>query len=939
MDANLAKHVKRFCNRAYFHLSWEYLAPIFAIALLCVVLFFIGSFSGLWQRIGDPWRLIALILCLVLIARAIWKSVNDFSQGRGPTRAKALRRIETDNQFFHRPFDTITDTKASVGSASPSFDINAEQWQQHVTKAEAQVRTAKPSILRPSLAPIDRFHLRFLLPICLIAAGFFGLGDLYERSRASVLPMWQSGMAAKNVTYEAWIDPPAYTGRPPRYFKTNNQASAPDGSEFVVRVSGIRTAPRLVVKSAEGLAAIGRTKRITATRLGPQSFEIRTKLLTKPHSNATQYRASITVGRSQQIWDLNIGDDSLPTIDFKDPPTANKRDRLIFTYSAQDDFGLASIALSVRLKNNTSEHDGTDTITLRPPRQFAKEISDEPASLDLTKHQWAGKEVIGVLIATDGKGQSAKSEPVEFIIPDKIFIEPLAKAVAEQRALMLAAKDIAYQPLAARAPLNTASLQNKPLYSVYEPERTILRAPSSVQRTADLIEIVTDQPVGIFDDPSVYMGLRHIYRQIKTAKQSADLNGIPENLWKIALRAEFGLLGDALADMQKAERALNNAMARHAPQREIDALFDRYNVAVDRYMEELFKKAIEEAKKKGKQGDKNGPEGGGNMQSDEIQKLLDAIEEANRLGDTVAARKALAQLAQLLERLKMQIDPNASGGGREGPNDQGMSEEMQKALEELNEILGDQRKLRDDTQSSAIDDALKQREQQGGLNDGNGNQQNPKGKKGARSSDELANSQQELQDLLAKLEGSQGLRDTLEGKTKSGSKAGEEDGEGQNGGSTGDEKSGDNGGGATGDEDNKSGSKAEDDIDIEQALKKARSAMGDAEDALNNEQYFRARRSQSEAIDALRQAGKGIYALEADKMSERDGKDANAKGGSDDPFGRENSGNGVGEDIDLPTIDNQKKARDLLNELRKRSGEQGRDETEREYLERLLKQF
>jgi len=43
---------------------------------------------------------------------------------------------------------------------------------------------------------------------------------------------------------EAWIDPPAYTGRPPIYFKDGADVAVPAGSEFVARISGVKTAPR-----------------------------------------------------------------------------------------------------------------------------------------------------------------------------------------------------------------------------------------------------------------------------------------------------------------------------------------------------------------------------------------------------------------------------------------------------------------------------------------------------------------------------------------------------------------------------------------------------------------------------------------------------------------------------------------------------------------------
>ena len=143
------------------------------------------------------------------------------------------------------------------------------------------------------------------------------------------------------------------------------------------------------------------------------------------------------------------------------------------------------------------------------------------------------------------------------------------------------------------------------------------------------------------------MGLRHARSQMRHAQSVAELQGLPEDLWRIALRAEFGVLGTALEEMREAETALREGIARRASKREIDALFERYNLAVDAYTEELRQKALEE-------GVEDGGGGGGGQNSgslEEIQELLKAIEEANAAGDTEGARKALARLAEVLENM------------------------------------------------------------------------------------------------------------------------------------------------------------------------------------------------------------------------------------------------------------------------------------------------
>lgn len=864
MDTALLKRADRLTRRAYMHLVWEAYAPVLALGVFCLLLFFAGAFAGLWQRIGDPWRGIALIIALAFAMRAVLRAQKTLK----PTLSQARRRVELDNNLQHRPFDTLTDTPAQTHAHSVANDV---AWQNHLQAASAHINQAAPSQLRPAIAPLDRYYLRFALPCLVLLAAMMGGGDNYERIRASLTPGWISGISTKTAKYEAWIDPPEYTGRPPSYFKDTNTISAPEGSEFVARISGIKSAPRLILRDGK------HTRRIKTTRLGPQSFEARAIV-------SKDTVASFRIGRETQTWDLNINTDTPPKIQFDETPDAGKRDKLIFSYTLEDDFGVESLALSLHLKGKP---DFVETVSVQIPGSSVRSTDREPASLDMTKHKWADKVVIGHLIAVDGKGQIGLSLNEEFIIPNKIFVEPLAKAVAEQRQLILA-NTHPYAPLPKRKTITISSLENRPMFAVDTPERAIDRAPENVKRTSDLIEIITDHPVGIYDDPTVYMGLRHVYRRLQIAQNQVALAGIPEDLWAIAVRAEFGTLGEALEDMKAAERALNNAMARHAPQREIDTLFDRYDAAVERYMEELTLKAIEDAKNRDKNGDGEGGGGGdSDFNTDEIQKLMDAIEEANRMGDTAAARKALAQLAELLENMQIQMDPN-SGGGGDGPSDDSMSEEMKEALEDLNDILGEQRKLRDETQSAGRADSDNDPQQGNeGTDEGGRNEAPPK------SGDQLAQEQNQLNDLLENLEKG-------------------------------------------------TGSIGEDGMspEIKQALKDAKNAMRESEDALKNGQYYRAGREQSKVIDALREAGSGIYAEQAkqNEDGQNENGDENANGENADPFGRENDQGGVGDDLDVEADDRQR-ARELLEQLRQRSGEQDRDKTERDYLERLLERF
>ncbi len=893
IDKTLNKRANSLTRWAHLQLFWEIYAPTLALGVLFLLLYWIGASFGVWQRIGDPWRLIALIAVLYFLAKSILKT----RKCRMPTKSQAQRRVEHDNGFRHRPLDVLTDTPAS----------NTEKlaWRSHVLKAKAQVENAKFSKLRPALSPIDPYYFRFIIPVLFILALMVGSGDNYERLRASLTPKWLSATSFKTASFEAWIDPPQYTSRPPSYFKNIDRMNAPEGSEFVARISGVKTAPRLILR--EG----AKTRRITPKRLGPKSFEARAIV----NNDST---ASYRIGNKVKKWHLKIGKDTPPIVKFDDKPEAGKRDKLEFSYTIHDDFGVEWLYLSYHLKfAPTPLPMIVEQSPIPIPGSTVRNAEKELASLDLTKHKWAGKEVIGHLVAIDGKKQEGVSKDFEFIVPDKIFVEPLAKAIAEQRVLILNGTQ-PYKPL----PKIKATPENKrPMFETEHPDLTIERAPKSIRRAALLIDVITDKPVGVFEDPAIYMGLRNVYRRIQTADEIAELGGIPEDLWDIAIRAEYGRLGDAKEDMMRAERALNNAMARRAPQREIDTLFERYNKAVDRYIEELTLKAIKEAAKRDK---KDGNEGGGDsdFNTDQIQALLDAIEEANRMGDTVAARKALAKLAELLKNMQIQLAEGGGGSGK-GLGEGGMSEEMKKALEELNDMLGKQRQLRDETQNAGRDKSDRQ---------SSGNSQN--GAQQPKSGGELAVQQRTLRELMENLE--KNAKNTKNGgdDDQDGNRSEEQNTE--NGKSSGGNKNAD-GNKSTGGDENLSVLLNDD--KIRNALKDAKDAMNRSENALGNEEFYQASREQSKAIEALRRAGEGLFAEEAKRLQEQNDKKQQTGGDGDDPFGRENDGTGVGDGIEIPEIDDRQRARDLLEKLRKRSGEQERDKVERDYLDRLLERF
>jgi hypothetical protein len=118
-----------------------------------------------------------------------------------------------------------------------------------------------------------------------------------------------------------------------------------------------------------------------------------------------------------------------------------------------------------------------------------------------------------------------------------------------------------------------------------------------------------------------------------------------------------------------------------------------------------------------------------------------------------------------------------------------------------------------------------------------------------------------------------------------------------------------------------------------------RESMDGAEEALRNGDLDDATRRQAEALENLR---KGAQAMTEQMLSGRNGQSFSSRSSGDeerDPLNRPLTDDvGDGRSVKVPRDIDMQKARELLQELRRRLGEASRPENELDYIERLLKQ-
>jgi hypothetical protein len=131
--------------------------------------------------------------------------------------------------------------------------------------------------------------------------------------------------------------------------------------------------------------------------------------------------------------------------------------------------------------------------------------------------------------------------------------------------------------------------------------------------------------------------------------------------------------------------------------------------------------------------------------------------------------------------------------------------------------------------------------------------------------------------------------------------------------------------------------------EMPRSLNEAEQAMRDAEQALGDGDPRGAVDPQSRALDALQ---RGAQAMADSLMrqygqAQRPGNGTDQAGPNRDPLGRGDNGTGMIDtgDVKIPEKADLQRAREILDELRRRAGELLRPRSERDYIDRLLQRF
>jgi len=859
----------------FFERAWRIVLP----PLVVLGFFVCVSWTGLWLD-APHWARGLGVLALVLGLVVALLPLREF---RLPSRKEALDRIDHVSGLASHPASVIDD-RLGNGTSDPA---TRALWNLHRRRAEqavALLRTGGPS---PRMVDLDRYALRAAVLVALIATGFVAGPEKYARVAAAF--DWRfDASPGKDYRIDAWIDPPAYTGKPPVVLnlggnRNPQQIEAPSGSIVVIHAPGGNL--DMEVKGALAVAAKDSNTDPQASLTASGSAAAKPSGGKRDGNGETRLilrgDATLTLGHSGAplgAFEIHAILDQPPSIALTEAPRFNARGSMTLKYRVADDYGVtgaeARFAKPVLPGGHPVSRSLVDPphipLLLPPPPDLGGEAE---TTADLSEHPWAGARVEMTLTARDEGGNEGSSDPVEITLPQKPFVKPLARALAEQR-------------------------------------RNLVLAPEDKAQVANALEALMIAPEMFDTTTGVYLGLRVAFDRLNAAHGDSDLVEIADYLWQMALRIENGDLSEAERALRAAEQQLRDALQRNAPDDEIRKLGDNLRAAMDKFLQEL-------AAQQNDQDHRNNSASldgrGRSISPKELQGMLDQMQEMLRSGDSANARKMLEQLQNILENLRVarphKVDPRAR--------------EMSRALDELGQMSQDQQDLRDETYRSGQAERHRQREERGQLGlpgqptlgdifgqdgaaieGGLDSQENDQGA-GAKSSKDPRAGQTNDADLARR---QKALRDRLGNLQK---------------------RLGEAGAGANG-------------------LDGAQNAMRDAENALGQGPRGTdgAVDAQGRAVEALREGAQKLAESmrgEAEGSGAGEGQDGQGRPGQygdaegTDPLGRPaESLRGFDPSARFPGAE---RARRVLEELRRRLGEPARPREELDYLERLLRRY
>ena len=688
---------------------WEQVWPLLLPVLGVVSLFLIVSWFGVWALLNDYVRIGGVVIFAVALLLALW----NVRKLKLPTSADVDNRIERVSQLDHRPVTAQEDSRSDVTDGDDPF-ANA-LWEEHRRRMAQSLYGLKSGTPSPKIAQHDPFALRALALLVLFVA--FGVGWNNWGGRVADAFRSQPDAALIAGRVDVWVTPPAYTNKPPIFLKQSDVAeqtsvTVPEGSELVVRILKLDS-PELVLLDGEYERVIDAVKPDDSEAASGQSSSERNKdasQLSNLFKLKLEKSSSVKLRSGEDVvgtWSFAVTEDHNPSIKFVEDPEGSTRGALEFSYEVQDDYGVSTAQAEIKSQTDVDSLAiplvEAPQIDLPLPKRNAKKGTSK-TSQDLTNHPWAGAKVEMVLIVEDEAGQKGRSEIKNFVLPQRVFTKPLAKAIVhERRALAL-------------------DLRNAP-------------------QVAEMLDIITTTHPDVFiKDFTVYTALRIAYRSIRRTRDKDQLRETLDLMWEIALAVEDGDLSLAERRLRDAQERLSEALENGASDEEIAELMQDLRNAMNEFMQQLAEQA--QRNQQNQQAMPLDPNAQVLRQQD-LERMMQQIEDLAKSGSKDAARQLLEEMQRMMNNLQ-----TARPQQRQQQTDQ-FSQQMNK----LGEMMRQQQQLMDQTLD--MQRQQQQRSEQGQRNQQQRRQQGDQNQSGERkpmTPEEFAEAMRKLQEQQGQLQ-------------------------------------------------------------------------------------------------------------------------------------------------------------------------------------------
>ena len=815
--------------RLWSRLAWALLLLEQAARALLPAAAVIAAFATL--ALFDTFRLMPLWLHWVLLglfagglAAALWYGLRRW---RWPGHGEALHRLEADSGLSHRPLTHLEDRQAS-NLVDPWAAVLWAQHRKRLLAGLGQLNLAAP---RSDLARRDPMALRGLVLVLLALGVGIAWDQTDDRLVAAAVPQARYGGDLASVVVEAWITPPDYTRLAPIALKSDSARQPEEGEPVAI---DIPVGSKLLVQ-IQGLTAAAELSANDSTQ-PMQALDAETQRAEVTLSKGD--RIAIEGGGLDVSWPVALRPDMPPTAALQEP-TVTERAALRLVYGGGDDFGVTDMRLVVT--------QGQESLDLPLTIQGADPRKVKGAAFqDLTAHPWAGLAVELRVVARDALGQIGASAPLAMTLPERKFYHPVARVIIEQR---------------------------KKLAESVDNARPVARQLRQLQQQPEAFDgdVVTHMALGFAVNRLVTGSAADPGTGANAGLDKDEVAEIQQLMWDTALALEDGGVSMAMRELRRLQRALEEALARGAPDEEIERLMNELQQAMNEYLRQM-QEQLQQAMQRGMPMGQINPDSLTLSQQD-LNEMLNQARRMAQSGSRDSAQQMLEQLQNMLENLQMGMPMPGPGNG-----------EAQKMLNDLGRMMQEQQKLLQDT-------FRQQRGQQPGEQSGDGQGEGsgvgPNGSyggQGAMAQDAL---RQQLGELMRRFSNATGS--------------------------------------------------------IPQGIGQAEQSMRGAVDALRGQDLDSAAQAQNDALERMQQGLRQMNQMLREQMT---GSRGPGQRDPMDPFGRSYDeedgpgGDAFARDSDLiqPGAELER-SRQIFEELRQRRNQTGRPKLERDYLDRLLRQF